>query len=62
LAFEKHGQFAGNLAIVGQEDRTGMGDELCGRIEELEHGRKTKRQNLADGGARALAGVIARRN
>src|SRR5271166_4168179 len=40
LAFEKHGQLAGNLIIVGQEDRTGMADELCGRIEELEHGRQ----------------------
>ena len=40
FAFEKHGQLAGNLIIVGQEDRTGMADELCGRIEELEHGRQ----------------------
>jgi hypothetical protein len=40
LAFEKHGQLAGNLIIVGQEDRTGMTDELCGRIEELEHWRQ----------------------
>src|ERR1700693_3571337 len=40
LAFEKHGQLAGNLIIVGQEDRTGMADEFCGRIEELEHGAK----------------------
>src|ERR1700719_2129801 len=40
LAFEKHGQLAGNLIIVGQKDRTGMADELCGRIEELEHGAK----------------------
>jgi hypothetical protein len=40
FAFEKHGQLAGNLIIVGQEDRTGMADELCGRIEELEHGAK----------------------
>src|SRR5580693_1505046 len=37
LAFEKHGQLAGDLIIVGQEDRTGMTDELCGRIEQLEH-------------------------
>ena len=40
LAFEKHGQLAGNLIIVGQEDRTGRTDELCGRIEQLEHGAK----------------------
>jgi hypothetical protein len=40
LAFEKHGQLAGDLIIVGQEDGTGMTDELCGRIEELEHWRK----------------------
>src|ERR1700731_2188893 len=40
LAFEKHGQLVGNLIIVGQEDRTGMADEFCGRIEELEHGAK----------------------
>src|ERR1700731_4453436 len=39
LAFEKHGQLVGNLIIV-QEDRTGMADEFCGRIEELEHGAK----------------------
>jgi hypothetical protein len=37
LALEKHGQLAGNLIIVGQEDGTGMTDELSGRIEELEH-------------------------
>jgi hypothetical protein len=40
LAFEKHGQLAGNLIIVGQEDGTGRADELCGRIEEIEHGRQ----------------------
>jgi len=38
LAFEKHGQLTGDLVIVGQEDRTGMADELCGRIEQLQHG------------------------
>src|ERR1700722_2632875 len=28
LALEKHGQLAGNLIIVGQEDGTGMTDQL----------------------------------
>src|SRR6516225_930861 len=37
LAFKKHGQFAGNLIIVGQKDRAGRTDELCRRIEQLEH-------------------------
>jgi len=36
LAFEKHGQLAGNLVIVGQEDRTGRPDELSRRIEQLD--------------------------
>ena len=40
LAFEKHGQLAGNLIVVGQEDRTGIANELCGRIEELEQWRQ----------------------
>jgi hypothetical protein len=44
LAFEKHGQFAGNLVIVGQEDRTGRSDELSGRIEQLEHDAKLERK------------------
>jgi len=44
LAFEKHGQLAGNLVIVGQKDRTGRADELCGRIEPLEHGAKLEKK------------------
>src|SRR6516225_5113513 len=44
LAFEKHGQLAGNLVIVRQKDRTGRADELCGRIEQLEHEAKLERK------------------
>ena len=38
FAFEKHCHLTGDFIMVGQEDRTGMSDELCARIEELEHG------------------------
>ena len=40
MGLRKAWPIAGNLIIVGQEDGTGRADELCGRIEEIEHGRQ----------------------